>query len=124
MNDDAHMIPIEDLHFQKKTTTLPPELIDRITLIHHVFRDYLSATLDETIENFKYDTDPESEIRVWEHMASVVLALKYQFNWPPEKMIPAVKVVLGLSMGSIQDNSLDASSTEQIMAIWTNRKPH
>lgn len=118
MDNDTRMVSINDLSFEKQTAVLPADLVDRITLIHHAFRGYLSATLDETIDNFKYDQHPENEIRVWEHMASVILTLQYQFGWPHEKVAAAVKVVLGLSMGAIQENSLDANSTEQIIELW------
>lgn len=123
MDDDVKMVPIKDLHFKKQTNALPAELVDRITLIHYVFRDYLSVTLDKTIDNFKYDKHPESEIQVWEHMASVILTLKYQHNWSEDMLKGAVKVVLGLSTGMIQNNDLDKESTERIVEIWNSREP-
>lgn len=123
MDDDLQMIPIDDLHFVRRTDTLPAELVDRITLIHHVFRNFLHATLDETIDNFKHDKNPEEEVRIWEHMASVILALQYQCDWPQDKVAAAVRVVLGLSMGMIQDNTLDKASTDQIIALWNDRNP-
>lgn len=122
MYDNTRIVPIKDLHFSKQTNTLPAELIDRITLIHHSFRDYLSVPLEKTIDNFKYDKNPESEIRVWEHMAGVLLTLKYQDNWSEDKLKSAVKVVLGISTGMIQDNDLDKESTEHIVEIWNNRE--
>ena len=118
MDDASRMIPIEDVQFTKQTQALPASLVDRITLIHHAFRNYLGATLEETIDNFTYDQDPEREIRVWEHMASIILTLKYQQGWPDEKVAAAVKVVLGLSMGAIQGNTLDEASTQQIVTLW------
>ncbi len=123
MDDGTRMVPIEDLHFKKQANQLPAELIDRITLIYYVFRDYLSVTLEKTIDNFKYDKDPEREIRIWEHMASVILALKYQHNWTDDKLKSAAKVLLGLSTGAIQDNDLDKESTEEIINSWNNREP-
>jgi hypothetical protein len=120
---DMRVVPVDDLKFQKRTEELPADLIDRITLIHHAFRDYLSVTLEETIDNFKYDAQPENEIRVWEHMAKTVLTLRYELGWPPEKVAAAVKVVLGLSMGAVQDNTLDQASTEQVVAAWNKRDP-
>ncbi len=123
MDDNIQMVPIDDLSFTKRTDALPAELIDRIVLIHNVFRDYLSVTLEKTIDNFKYDINPEQEIRVWEHMASVILALKYQENWPADKIALAVKVVLGLSMGAVQDNELNVQDTDQIKSLWNKRTP-
>ena len=51
-------------------------------------------------------------------MASIILTLKYQQGWPDEKVAAAVKVVLGLSMGAIQGNTLDEASTQQIVTLW------
>jgi hypothetical protein len=120
MDDNIKIVPIEDLRFKKQTSALSVDLIDRITLIHHVFRDYLTISLEKTIDNFKYDKHPENEIRVWEHMAYVILTLKFKYNWSDKNVKSAIKVVLGLSAGAIQDNDLDKVSTEQIVKIWNN----
>lgn len=121
--DDIQMVPIDDLHFEKKADSLPAELINRITLIYHTFRPYLNASLEQTIDNFKYDTNPDKEIALWERMGQTVLTLKYQDNWTDEKIAMAVKVVLGLSMGQIQGNELGEEDTQRVVAIWADRNP-
>lgn len=122
-SDDIQMVPIDDLNFEKKADSLSAELIDRITLIYHTFRPYLNASLEQTIDNFKYDTNPDKEIALWERMGQTVLTLKYQDNWPDEKITKGVKVVLGLSMGQIEGNELGDEDTQRIVAIWSNRQP-
>lgn len=121
--DNIIRVPIKDLHFKKKAETLPAELVDRIIIIHEVFKDYLSTTLEKTIDNFKYDSHPEKEVCIWEHMASTIITLKRQEGWAEEKMKAAVKVVLCLSMGEIQENTLSEEDTKKIIATWVDRTP-
>jgi hypothetical protein len=124
MNDDnVKMVPIDDLRFEKRAETLPAELIDRIILIHHTFQPYLSVSLEQTIDNFKYDTHPEQEIALWERMGRTVLTLTYQDSWPEDKIAKVVKVILGLSMGQVQGNELDEEDMQRVIAIWSDRQP-
>ena len=124
MNDDnVKMVPIDDLKFEKRAETLPAELIDRIALIYHTFQPYLSVSLEQTIDNFKYDTHPEQEIALWERMGRTVLTLTYQDSWPEDKIAKVVKVILGLSMGQVQGNELDEEDMQRVIAIWSDRQP-
>ena len=125
MNDDnVKMVPIDDLKFEKRAEALPAELIDRIALIYHTFQPYLSVSLEQTIDNFKYDTHPEQEIALWEKMGRTILILKHQEHWSEEVITKAVKVVIGLSMGQIQGNELNEEETQRVIAIWNDRQPH
>ena len=124
MNDDnVKMVPIDDLKFEKRAETLPAELIDRIALIYHTFQPYLSVSLEQTIDNFKYDTHPEQEIALWERMGRTVLTLTYQDSWPEDKIAKVVKVILGLSMGQVLGNELDEEDMQRVIAIWSDRQP-
>ena len=124
MNDDQlETVAIDSVDFEQRNDVLPPELVDRITLIHHAFRDYLSVTLEKTIDNFKYDADPEREVRVWEHMAQVVLTLRYRDEWPEEKVGEAAGDVLSLSMGGPMESGLSDQEKRYIEAVWQDRQP-
>jgi hypothetical protein len=48
---------------------LTAEQLTRIQKIHETFREVNDASLEETIENFKRDVNPETEIVVWEQIA-------------------------------------------------------
>lgn len=54
-------------------TELDPSLLDRATIIHHVFHGLLTRDLSETLEDFRREEDPEEEIRLWESMAAFFL---------------------------------------------------
>ncbi|MFT3713790.1 MAG: hypothetical protein QM817_39525 [Archangium sp.] len=49
---------------------LTPSQIDRIKQVHATFAEVDTATLEKTIEDFTRDENPESEIAIWEAMAS------------------------------------------------------
>jgi hypothetical protein len=120
MDDELRSVPIDELHFTKRTDNLPPELVNRITLVHHAFRDYLSPTLAETINNFTFDEHPEQEVEIWERMAAVAIALRYEHAWPTSKMASAVKAVVGLSVGTLEQGELSDDETAKIIELWNN----
>jgi hypothetical protein len=50
--------------------TLSPALVERIRKIEPVFSEVYSIGRDKWLEGFRRDFDPESEVGVWEAMAS------------------------------------------------------
>lgn len=109
MDEDMQNVPIDELRFTKHTETLPAPLVNRITLVYYVFRDYLSPTLNETIENFKYDKNPEKEVEIWEHMGQVVIRLKAVEQWPTYRIAIAVKAFAGAFHGCAAADGTDRS---------------
>ncbi|CEG29450.1 toll/interleukin-1 receptor domain-containing protein [Bacillus sp. B-jedd] len=71
---DIDINQIEDM-FPLRHEKLPKQLINRIKLVHNVFKDYYDISLEKTINNFKYDTNPEREVKIWEAMASTYFDL-------------------------------------------------
>lgn len=66
---DIDINQIEDM-FPVRHEKLPYQLINRIKLVHNVFKDYYDISLEKTINNFKHDTNPEREVIIWEAIAS------------------------------------------------------
>jgi DNA polymerase III delta prime subunit len=50
---------------------LSDEQKERITLIQNVLAEVNNTSLEETLENFKKDINPASEIEIWEMIAGV-----------------------------------------------------
>jgi hypothetical protein len=46
-----------------------PEQLEKIKRIHSVFSEVYPISMKETIENFKHDQNPDSEIITWTNMA-------------------------------------------------------
>ena len=50
---------------------LSEDQIRRITRFQSVLEEAYPTSLDETLENFRRDQNPETEIRLWEHMTEL-----------------------------------------------------
>ena len=51
--------------------TLPDELIERVKAYKQILADVDKSSLEQTLDNFQRDMHPESEVKIWEHIASV-----------------------------------------------------
>jgi len=51
---------------------LPDSFVVRARLVHAVIGDPMGAPLEEFLQNFQRDLDPESELRIWERVALVI----------------------------------------------------
>lgn len=123
MQDDIEPVHLDNLKFQKRHESLPASLIARITLIYYVFRPYVTASLEQTIDNFKYDQSPESEIEIWEQMSRVMVTLKDGDNWTDDKLHLATRDVLALSLGSTMESQLSDTEKNHILTLWHDRQP-
>jgi hypothetical protein len=71
---------------------LAPELEGRVRKLESVFAEVFKRTHEEWLDGFRRDLNPESEIRVWEAMASA-----YQKLFGEHALsLPAKKEALGL----------------------------
>ena len=62
-------VPIGQLRIGSWQHVLSEEQIDRIKVVSEIFQDVILWSLDQWIDGFMRDGNPESEIRGWEHMA-------------------------------------------------------
>lgn len=62
-------------NFPLRHEQLPKTLINRIKIIHKLFENYYQSSIEESINNFKHDTNPEREITIWEAIVSTYLDL-------------------------------------------------
>lgn len=69
-------IPISDLVLGPlRHETLPPSLIVRIYIMHEILLEVFDISLERTINNFRRDMNPESELEIWENIAAIYLKL-------------------------------------------------
>ena len=80
---------------------LPGDFIERIKAFKKILGDIDSVPIEQTIDNFKRDADPESELVIWERIAS---AFQLYFSHKPTTDSAIRKeifaVLLGSSMGT------------------------
>lgn len=50
---------------------LPDAFIERVKNFKQVLAEVEKTSLDSTLENFQRDEDPETELLIWEHIASI-----------------------------------------------------
>jgi len=69
-SEDAETVKISELEPGPiRHEQLTGEQLVRIRKIHEMFQEVNGISLDETIENFKRDVNPEKEIEIWEKIA-------------------------------------------------------
>ncbi|BCN29004.1 toll/interleukin-1 receptor domain-containing protein [Anaeromicropila herbilytica] len=73
----TNKIEVKDLinSFPIRHESLPIELINRIKITNKVLQDVFHFSLEETIEDFKHDTNPAREVAIWEAIASTYIDL-------------------------------------------------
>jgi hypothetical protein len=87
--------------------TLSPDQMEKIMTIQRVFAEVNPSTLEETIDDFKRDKNPDSEIATWLAMANAYE--KFTVNHKPldiNKKVEAYKLILMRSM----ENEADAKA--------------
>ena len=110
---------------------LPDHLLIRIQNIWYCIRDIKAGSLEEMIENFQRDLNPENEIEVWERIISamhVALDILTSYDLVTKKTILANMLVLSLGdTDSLFENTTPGSKEEKMAYIsghaWMNAQP-
>ena len=76
--------------------SLTTDQLNEIKKIHEVFSEINSSSLDETIDNFKRDQQPDNEIAIWKKMANAYqrFALKPENSTAHDKKVEAYELIL------------------------------
>jgi hypothetical protein len=83
--------------------TLSDEQMARIRTLQGTFVEVDGQTVEQWVNNFKRDADPDKELRVWERMAKAYRAYCDVRKLSPEAKKEVFRVVLLRSMASEQD---------------------
>ena len=98
---------------------LPGDFIERIKAFKKILGDVDSVPIEQTIDNFKRDADPESELVIWERIASTFqLYLSHKPTTDSAIRKGIFAVLLGASMG-INDVVVEelVHATPQVRAL-------
>jgi len=97
---------------------LPADFIVRVKDFKRVLAEVETDSLEKTLDYFKRDQNPESELKVWEK-----IAVTYQWavignpGLTKEQKKDVFAVVLGLSIGTKDFSNCKSLSKEQIAGI-------
>lgn len=121
-------VAIKDLKLSEVVhDSLTAEQIIEITKIHTAFAEVNSSSLEETITNFKRDQNPDSEIAVWQSMASAYERFTLHKELSAAKKNHAFDVVLLRSMMTevevterMKSSSLTTDELKEILSYYTD----
>jgi len=93
---------------EPKHTVLSDDLIERIKVLKSKLSEVERSPLEKTIDNFRYDRNPENEVRTWEEIADKYLSYINTFSIPPriECKQEIFKILLMASCCSVDDEFL------------------
>ena len=110
---------ISDLHAGAiRHESFPDEFIERVKNFKRVLAEVEPSSLESTIDGFKRDENPETELAIWERIAAT-----YQWavagipGLTEEQKKEVFTVLLCVSMNTIDVANLQNISTEQATAI-------
>jgi hypothetical protein len=123
-NDDLQYIDINKINMgdPQKRSDLTEEMLQRIKNFKEIFKDVDGSSLEQTLKNFYSESDPESEIQVWEKMAKAYDAyLQENPGLDLDKKGEVFKTVLLASMGSVDTSqlALGREEIERIIQLYT-----
>lgn len=128
MNTKMQQVNIKDINTDGpiRNPVLPTGFIERVQKFKNILAEVETMTLEQTVANFQKDQHPESELKLWERMASAYqtyVEANSQFNLEEKKDV--LEVLLGLSMGVEEFSStkylnLNAKQIKDLDQIYTN----
>ena len=109
-------VRLSDLKFGPiRHPVLPGDFIERIKAFKKILSDFDTVSLEQTIDNFKRDADPQSELVIWERIASA-FQLYLSHNPTTDSAIrkDIFAVLLSASMGTEEFENIKHLTDQQI----------
>jgi hypothetical protein len=80
-------------------TPLPHTILYRIARLHAALHDVMPLSLEELIDQFRREQNPEKELIMWEAIARVYTAYTDRVQLNDDQRIRALRIILGSSVG-------------------------
>lgn len=93
---------------------LPPDFIARVKAFKTKLGDVDKFSLEQSIDNFKRDADPEGELAIWERLAGTFELFVTHNPTTDAIRREALKVLVGTSMGMNDWSDIEYLSEDQI----------
>lgn len=118
----TNKVKLSDIQEGKiKHPALPDAIIERIKAYKAILGDVEPSSLEQTVDSFKRDTTPESELVLWERMANTYATyLAHNPTDNPEIKREIFSAILGVSMGMDDWSRIKHLTSEQINHIKLN----
>jgi hypothetical protein len=94
-----------DMEQQPRHNKLPKTLLNRIIIIQKILHDVYPVSLEDTILNFKRDTNPDRELIIWEAIAATYLQYIFAKEMTIEKKKEIFLNILQLTLDNGDKNS-------------------
>jgi hypothetical protein len=99
-NTYTKKVKLSDLKFSPvRQETLPEDFIKRVIEYKKILKEVDTITLEETIDCFQRDMDPEKELFIWENIAEIYLKNTENKNYLLEEKREIFKKILIASLG-------------------------
>jgi len=108
----------------KKIASLSESFIERVKKFKNTLKEVETMTIEESLSNFQKDRNPESELDLWEHMASAYEDFT-QINprLTLEEKKDVFRVLLQLSCGSQNletEGNLNEKQIQYLKKVYTD----
>ena len=101
-----------------KHETLPEGFIERVKNFKQAIAEVETSSLESTLDNFQRDSNPETELYLWEHIAKMyqwTIVANAGLSLPQKKEV--FSVLLQLSMGMKDFSNIKTLTKETIAEI-------
>lgn len=98
--------------------TLPNEFIERVKNFKQAIAEVETSSLESTLDNFQRDSNPETELYLWEHIAKMyqwTIVANAGLSIPQKKEV--FSILLQLSMGMKDFSKIKTLTKETIDEI-------
>lgn len=127
--NQAQKINPSDLHLHEIVhESLTPKQIEKITKIHSIFAEVDENSLEQTINDFKRDINPDNEIEIWMQMANAYKGYLSQNPKNLDEKKEVFRLILSRSMmnseEAIENSDLKFLSVEdatEVLSFYTNQ---
>lgn len=107
--------------------SLTSKQIEKITIIHNIFKEVDQSSLEQTITDFKRDQNPDNEIEIWLQMASAYKGYLNKHRKNLEEKKEVFKLILSRSMmvtDEVIENSdlkfLSKEDAREVLSFYTD----
>ncbi|WNM18188.1 hypothetical protein [Flavobacterium capsici] len=107
--------------------TLTAKQIEDITKIHSTFAEVDTTSLENTLNDFKRDLNPDDEIQIWLQMANAYQSYMKGKNKTLEQKKEVYKLILSRSMMSSEEviqnldlKILSKKEAEEVLSFYTD----
>jgi len=114
---------VDDLIWgEKQRENLTPRQVNRIKNFYYSIGQELETSLQDTLDCYLYDHNPEREIQTWEIMnVTFIEYIRQESIQSKDKRKEIAKQLVLMSMGTVsEDTKLTVEELERLYEIWKN----